>query len=187
MTPKCDVLVSVGATKHLLTAKTAMTGQTEIEQKLHTLNEFAPSGWALALHVHFTAATFILQTYDQKWRDYYTQNGLVMSDPIVKWGYENRGKLFWSDLESDDPADVLQAAADHGLGYGVVTSVGTDSGFSIGGFARNDRPYTDEEATKLEAATAEIHALTDNLKQLSPETAETLRKMAIEYTHPPTA
>ncbi|MEL6571412.1 MAG: autoinducer binding domain-containing protein [Pseudomonadota bacterium] len=164
-----------------------MTGPTEIEQKLLTLNDFAPSGWALALHVHFTAATFILQTYDQKWRDYYTQNGLVMSDPIVKWGYENRGRLFWDELRSEDPGNVLQAAADHGLVHGVVTSVGTDSGFSIGGFARDDRPYTDDEAKDLEAATAEIHTLTDNLKELSPETAETLRKLAIEYTHPPTA
>ncbi len=164
-----------------------MTGQDEIEQKLLTLNDYAPAGWALALHVHFTAATFILQTYDQKWRDYYTQNGLVMSDPIVKWGYEHRGYRFWDDLASDDPANVLQAAADHGLGYGIVTSVGTDNGFSIGGFARNDRPYTTDEAEMLEAATAEIHALTDNLKQLSPETAETMRRLAIEYTHPPSA
>ena len=161
-----------------------MTGQDEIEQKLIALNEFAPAGWALALHVHFTAATFILQTYDQKWRDYYTKNGFVMSDPIVKWGYENRGSTFWDDLTSDDPIGVLQAAADHGLGYGVVTSVGTDAGFSIGGFARNDRPYTAEEAEHVRVATEEIHELTNNLSELSPDTAEAMRRLAIEYTHP---
>ncbi|MEL6640294.1 MAG: autoinducer binding domain-containing protein [Pseudomonadota bacterium] len=164
-----------------------MTGQLEIEQKLVELKDYAPAGWALALHVHFTAATFILQTYDQKWRDYYTKNGLVMSDPIVKWGYENRGALFWDDLASEDAGGVLKAAADHGLGYGVVTSVGTEGGFSIGGFARNDRPYTDEEAEFLRGATQEIHDLTDNLKELSPETAEAMRRLAIEYTHPPSA
>ncbi len=164
-----------------------MAGQSEIEKKLVALNELAPAGWALALHVHFTAATFILQTYSQEWRDYYTKNGLVMSDPIVRWGFENRGYEFWSEIAKDDPGGVLKAAADHGLGYGIVTSVGTNESFSIGGFARNDRPYTAEEAAGLEAASLEIHNLTNNLKQLSPETAEAMRRLAIEYTHPPSA
>ena len=164
-----------------------MPGQNEIEKKLIALTELAPAGWALALHVHFTAATFILQTYPREWRDYYTKNGLVMRDPIVKWGFETRGHEYWSVLAEDDPGGVLQAAADHGMGYGVVTSVGNDDTFSIGGFARNDRPYTTEEANALEAATLEIHDLTNNLKQLSPETAEAMRRLAIEYTHPSSA
>lgn len=161
-----------------------MDGRSEIDSKLIALTEIAPAGWALALHVHFTAASFILQTYPQKWRDYYTKNGLVMSDPIVRWGFENRGYEHWNIIAKDDPANVLKAAADHGLGYGVVTSVGTEESFSIGGFARNDRPYTTEEAQGLVKATHEIHDLTNNLKELSPETAEAMRRLAIEYTHP---
>lgn len=161
-----------------------MAGQTEIEKKLVALNELAPAGWALALHVHFTAATFILQTYSQEWRDYYTKNGLVMSDPIVLWGFENRGVEHWSEIAKNDPAGVLQAAADHGLGHGVVTSVGAAESFSIGGFARNDRPYSEVEAETLRVATLEIHDLANNLKELSPETADQLRQLSILYTHP---
>lgn len=162
----------------------SMTKQTLIKKNLVVLKDKAPAGYALALHVHFTAPTFLLQTYDRKWLEYYSKQGLVMTDPIVRWGFENRGYKFWADLEADDPAGVLKAAADHGLGYGVVCSVGTDTSFSIGGFARNDRAYTEQEADELSAIMEEVHGLTDNLKVLSPETAAELTKLSIEYTHP---
>ena len=161
-----------------------MTKQSIIKDRLVTLKEKAPAGYALALHVHFTAPTFLLQTYDRKWLEYYSKQGLVMTDPIVRWAFENRGRRFWSDLASDDPANVLQAAADHGLAHGVVCSVGNDHSFSIGGFARNDRAYTEAEADELSAFMEEVHDLTNNLKVLSPETAAELTKLSIEYTHP---
>lgn len=161
-----------------------MTKQMLIKDHLVLLKDKATAGYALALHVHFTAPTFLLQTYDRKWLDYYSKQGLVMTDPIVRWAFENRGRKFWSELEDDDPAKVLRAAADHGLGYGVVCSVGTNKSFSIGGFARNDRAYTEQEADELSARMEEIHNLTDNLKVLSPETAAELTKLSIEYTHP---
>lgn len=161
-----------------------MTDQAIIQEKLVHLKTLAPKGYALALHVKFTAPTFLLQTYDRKWLDYYSQNSFVISDPIVRWGFENRGALLWADLVDEDDAGVIQAASDHGLKHGVVAAVENENGFSIGGFARDDRPYTAEEAEALRAFLDEIHNLTDQMKELSPETAEQLRELSIHYTHP---
>ena len=161
-----------------------MPAPDAIQQKLSDLKELAPAGYALAMHVHFTAPTFLFQTYDRRWLDHYSQMGFVMTDPIVRWGFENRGYRFWCDFADEDPAGVLQAASDHGLKYGVVTSVGTEKTFSIGGFARGDRPFSEEEAENLYRSTGDVHEMTNNLKVLSPETADALRKLSIEVTHP---
>ena len=99
-----------------------MADQDTIQDKLGKLKEAAPAGYALAMHVRFTAPTFLFQTYDRKWLDYYSQNGLVMSDPTVHWGFENRGFVLWSDLVASDTAKVMEQAATYGLNYGVTCS-----------------------------------------------------------------
>lgn len=161
-----------------------MTDHDIIQEKLVHLKTRAPKGFALALHVKFTAPTFLFQTYDQKWLDYYSENSVVIQDPIVRWGFENRGALLWSDLVDQDDAGVIQAAADHGLKHGVVAAVENENGFSIGGFARDDRPYTPEEAAELRDLLDEIHNLTDQMKELSPEMAGKLHALSINFTRP---
>lgn len=165
----------------------AMTGTKIIEQKLVALKAMADAGYAIALHVEFTAPSLLFQTYDRKWLDYYSQNGLVMSDPTVHWGFENRGHVSWSALKANDPQDVLSQAAKFGLNHGVTCSVGEEAQPSIGSFARSDRPFETAEAEELVASLQELHELTNNIKELSPETSDALRRLAIEYTHPPTA
>ncbi len=161
-----------------------MTGQDVIQDKLVALKNLAPAGYAVALHVHFTAPTFLFQTYDREWLEYYSKKGLVMTDPTVHWGFENRGAVDWADLAESDTQGVMTEAANYGLKFGMTCSFGDESRPSIGSFARGDRAFNPDEAQELGQHLADLHALTDNLKVLSPETAEALRKLSIEYTHP---
>jgi len=95
-----------------------MTDHDIIQEKLVHLKTRAPKGFALALHVKFTAPTFLFQS------------------------------------------------------------------FSIGGFARDDRPYTPEETAELRDLLDEIHNLTDQMKELSPEMAGKLHALSINFTRP---
>lgn len=161
-----------------------MSGQAEIKSKLVALQEKVPAGYALAFHVRFTTPTFLFQTYDRKWLEHYSQHGYVMSDPTVHWGFENRGTCNWEDLKSNDPANVLVAAAEHGLNYGISWAIGDETSQSLGSFARSDRQFTDEEKAELIEIVTELHDLTNNLEALSPETADALKELSILYTHP---
>lgn len=161
-----------------------MADQVEIKAKLASLQALAPDGYALAFHVRFTTPTFLFQTYDRKWLDHYTQEGYVMSDPAVHWGFENTGVVDWDQLRDKDPANVLVAAAEHGLRYGISWAVGDDAGQSLGSFARSDRKFTQGEIDQIVAIVTDLHVLTHNLQALSPDTAATLKEMSILYTHP---
>lgn len=161
-----------------------MTDQLMVKDKLADLQALAPAGYAIAMHVRFTTPTFLFQTYDRKWLDYYSQKGLVMSDPTVAWGFENRGVKDWADLAGNDPNGVLKAAKEHGLTYGITCSIGSEASPSFGSFSRADRAFQPDEVTTLSAAMAQLHTATDNIKVLSPETGAALREMSIHYTHP---
>lgn len=156
--------------------------QLEISEVLGELNKMAPSGYALGFHIQYTTTKFMFQTYPKDWLDYYSQNGLVMSDPIVAWCFENTGYTRWSDL--DDPAGVLVKAADYGLKYGVVCAIEIGGTRSMAGFARSDREFADEEITKLTDSFKDLHNNTADQAKLSPETIQQLKKMSILVTHP---
>ena len=122
-----------------------MSAQLEIRHILGDLMDTATAGFALAFHVRFTTPSFLFQTYPKDWLDYYSQNGLVMSDPTVAWGFENTGAIGWSDLTASDSAGVLAKAAEFGLKHGATCATGSDESRSIGSFARADRDFTDAE------------------------------------------
>lgn len=161
-----------------------MLGQTEIQEKLVELQALTPTGYALAFHVRFTTPTFLFQTYDRNWLEHYSQHGYVMSDPTVHWGFENRGVCDWEDLKDNDPANVLVAAAEHGLKFGISWAIGDESSHSLGSFARSDRKFSADEISNLIAIVTELHNLTNNLQALSPVTAAALKELSISYTHP---
>lgn len=161
-----------------------MTGQDEIKALLVNLKKEAPAGYAVALHIKFTTPTFLFQTYTKDWLDYYSQNGLVMSDPTVLWGFENIGQAKWWDLAAQDHAGVMKKAAEYGLKYGLTCACETGSSRSIGSFAHSDHDFTEKQAAILSAKLDQLHAATADLKTLAPETAEALRMLTINVTHP---
>lgn len=158
------------------------SAQFEISETLGKLHKLAPGGYALGFHLEYTTPKFVFQTYPKAWLDHYSRNGLIMMDPMVAWGFENIGTQRWSSL--DDSAGVLEMAGNYGMKYGVVIVTASDDSRSIGGFARSDREFTDEEIAELEADVIAIHEDTADTAKLDPETVEHLKKMSIMVTHP---
>lgn len=156
--------------------------QFKISETLGGLNTLAPAGYALGLHIAYTTPKFMFQTYPKAWLDYYSSNGLIMSDPMVVWGFENAGAQRWSQL--DDPAGVMQKAKDFGMKSGVVVTASSGDSRSICGFANAEREFTDEEIAQLQADVSTLHENTADTAQLDHETVEQLKKMSIMVTHP---
>src|SRR5690606_5418042 len=73
---------------------------------------------------------------------------------------QNRGALRWSVLDLPDPANVMTAAARHGLRFGAAVAV-SDPDLkgqrSVGWFARSDREFADAELEELLAEGERLH------------------------------
>ncbi len=156
--------------------------QFKISETLGELNKLAPTGYALGIHIEYTTPKFMFQTYPKAWLDYYSSNGLVMSDPMVAWAFQEVGSKRWSDL--DDPAGVMEKAAEHGMTYGVVVSAASEDSRTICGFAKAESEFTDEEIAAIEEHVRSIHDNTADTAQLDHDTVEQLKKMSIMVTHP---
>ncbi len=156
--------------------------QVEISEVLGELNGMAPAGYAVGVHIQYTTTKFLFQTYKKEWLDHYSRNGLVMSDPIVAWCFENTGHCRWSDL--DDPGGVLKSAAEHGMKFGVVMAIELGGSRSMAGFARNDHEFTDAEIDTITQHFENLHMSTADEAQLSAETIQQLKNMSILVTHP---
>lgn len=161
-----------------------MQDQSLIIHAVEKLRALAPSGFAMAFHIRFTTATFLFQTYPKDWSDVYSQNGYVMQDPTVMWGFTDLGHKRWSDMLADDPAGMITKAAEHGMRYGFTLAGERDGSRSIASFTRDDRDYTDAEIAEISATFDNLQDVTRNLDNLSPETHEALRQMSVNYTHP---
>lgn len=160
-----------------------MTDQPEIRNTLAELKKIATGGFAIAFHIRYTTPTFLFQTYSKEWLDYYSQNGLVLSDPTVAWGFENTGAIDWSELAATDTAGVLAKAAEFGLKFGSTCAIEDGADRSIGSFARADRAFSAEELALLTGYIESLHAATADIKTLSPELASELRMMSVQFTH----
>ena len=128
-----------------------------VELGLARLKRLAPSGFALGLHIRFASAHIMVQTYDIAWVERYTSRGYMLCDPLISWGFSTNGTVRWSALNFPDPHNVLGQAAAFGLKYGVAVSHGPTSSRSIGGFARDDREFTDEEIERIRDTVRLLH------------------------------
>ena len=160
-----------------------MKTNDDILDALKTLDALAPLGYAIALHIIYTAPRFLFQTYDEAWMKYYSANGLVLKDPTVLWGFENTGTTRWSDLTDRDPDGVLDMAREHGLAYGFTFASRDEEMPSIASFARSDREFTDQEIAEISAIVDEVRRKTARLDSLTPEQCEALRQLSISFTH----
>ena len=161
-----------------------MQDQSLIIRAVEQLRAYAPSGFAMAFHIRFTTATFLFQTYPKDWSHVYSQNGYVMQDPTVMWGFTDVGHKRWSELAKDDAAGMIAKAAEHGMRFGFTLAGDRDGSRSIASFTRNDRDFTDAEITEIAQIFDKLQDVTLNLGDLAPETHEALHKMSVEYTHP---
>jgi LuxR family transcriptional regulator len=146
--------------------------------------EFAPTGYAAALHINFTTPDFLFQTYPADWLAIYSQKGFVMQDPTVLWGFENLGTVRWSDLTRNDHAGVMKEATKFGMKYGLTVAVEQGGSRSIASLSRKDREFTDVELALATEMISNLHNLTAQARTLTSETREILRQQSIQFTHP---
>lgn len=160
-----------------------MSNRASIAALLHDMDRFSPAGFAIALHITFSAPRYMFQTYAQRWLDRYNAGGLLLRDPVVQWGMQNLGRTRWSDLEGLDREHVFDEARNFGLMNGAAISVYGDGTRSIGGFARADREYEDAELSEMEDLLRKIHEKTATLQELSESDREALTALSIRLTH----
>jgi LuxR family transcriptional regulator len=125
------------------------------------LNELAPAGHYIALRVGFAFPLEERNALPPDWVTFYTQQRFMMHDPIIRWIYSNVGAIRWSQIELDDPKNVIALGREHGLSYGVAVSCfdeSSDGQRSFGTFARSDREFTDTEIVRLAETVARLHA-----------------------------
>jgi len=146
--------------------------------------EFAPTGYADALHINFTTPDFLFQTYPADWLAIYSQKGFVMKDPTVLWGFEDLGTVRWSDLIRNDHAGVMKEATKFGMKYGLTVAVEQGGSRSIASLSRKDREFTDVELALATEMISNLHNLTAQARTLTSETREILRQQSIQFTHP---
>jgi len=160
-----------------------MTDTQGLDQGLARLSDLSPKGYALGLHIRYAAAHLMFQTYDPRWTETYTENGYMLADPTVFWGFGNEGARRWSEVGLPDQHGILDQARSFGLNYGVVVSCGPISSRTIGGFAREDREFTDDEINVIQAVVRALHNASTPPDQLTPAQRMALRLIAKGSRH----
>ncbi|TYB80711.1 helix-turn-helix transcriptional regulator [Maritimibacter fusiformis] len=160
-----------------------MTDTARLDRGLAQLSDLSPKGYALALHIRFASAHMMLQTYDPRWTEIYTERGYMLADPMVFWGFGHEGAIRWSEVNLPDPHDIWTQAREFGLLYGVAVSCGPTSSRTIGGFARDDREFTDDEIAELERIVKKLHAESTPPEKLTPAQRMALRLVATGRRH----
>ncbi|HHS94249.1 MAG TPA: LuxR family transcriptional regulator [Rhodobacterales bacterium] len=160
-----------------------MTDSLGLDRGLAKLSDLAPKGYALGLHIRFSSAHLMIQTYDPRWAEIYTERGYMLADPTVFWGFGNDGAKRWSEIDLPDPHGILDQAGAFGLTYGIVVAHGPTSSRTIGGFARGDREYLDSEMDEIIEIVARLHDTATPPEQLTPAQRMALRLIAKGKRH----
>ncbi|KFE35658.1 autoinducer binding domain-containing protein [Thioclava atlantica] len=147
-----------------------------MRQGLQRLSEISDWKFALGLHIRFANPTLLYQTYPQSWVDYYSENGLVFVDPAVQWAIAHTGICDWSDLADQDESNVLGQAAEFGLRYGKVISIGKESR-SFGFFAHPSKEIGRAETEEARALIEELHEMTNGVALMSEKELAPLREL----------
>ena len=145
-----------------------MTLTDQIRAQLDRLTAQGDWRFAVGLVIRFNKPTLMYQTYPQAWLDHYARNGLLFSDPILKWGMENFGICDWGALKAQDAAGVMERAATFGLVHGIVVSTGNEVSRSVGFFAHAQRPITPEETALAKEVVERLHELSLTIADTDP-------------------
>ncbi|SDZ53070.1 LuxR family transcriptional regulator [Jannaschia faecimaris] len=150
---------------------------------LQNLEEFAPVGYTVGVHIRFASPMYMRSTYPQAWQDLYSTNNYALRDPLVFWGISKTGVIRWSDINLPDPFGVMIKAAKHGLIYGAVASCGKITSRTIVGVSRDDREFTDSEMRGVAAIADALHEVTEPPTDLTPAMIEALRLVGEGFRH----
>lgn len=148
------------------------------DRELRALDKLAPKGYNIGLHIRFTSPLMTFQTYDPEWLSHYTEQGYVLRDPMVAWGFSTTGATRWSNENIPDPFGILEDAARHGLRFGVTISWGPITSRTIASVARADREFEDAEIDRIEALVRRLHDMTEPPQELTKAQIEALKCIA---------
>lgn len=160
-----------------------MFERATIERELRILDDLAPAGYFVGLHIRFAAPLITFQTYDSAWVDRYTEQAYAMRDPMTAWGFSTEGAARWSEIDIPDPFGIMKEAAEYGLRYGLQISCGPISSRTIAALAHGEREFTDSERDKAVRAVERMHELTEPPERLTRAQVEALRLVAAGDRH----
>ncbi len=112
------------------------------------------------------------------WQEAYTTGRYALRDPMVFWAIGAAGATRWSEIRLPDPFGVLRKAAEHGLRFGAMISVGTIASRTLVGIARGDREFDDAEIAEARGLAQRLHELSEPPVGLTPPLMEALRAAA---------
>ncbi|MCC5975405.1 MAG: LuxR family transcriptional regulator [Rubellimicrobium sp.] len=124
------------------------------------LASIASGGYYVALRVGFAFPMEEVNALPPAWVEHYTIHRYMMSDPVIRWVYSNTGSIRWSEIDTDDPKQVLRQARMFGLRYGLAVAVfdGNKAGQrSFGSFVRPDREFDDDEISIIASELERLH------------------------------
>ena len=148
-----------------------------IAKLLGRLTALCDSGFALAVHIRYTRPTLLYQTYSQEWADHYSENGYMLSDPVVHWGLTHTGRVEWNTLTDQDPAGVIAAAVSFGLTNGWTYAVGPASTRTIAGLPKSGVPFSAAEVAEIIRIVDSIHELTEGFDNFPAALQNALRTL----------
>jgi LuxR family transcriptional regulator len=155
-----------------------MSDKKAIAVLLERLDQLAPMGYTVGLHIRFATPLIYKSSYPTAWVDHYNSNSYYLRDPLVFWGVGVAGTIRWSDIPLPDPFGVMKKAASHGLNYGAVSSYGPITSRSIVGIGRSDREFDDSELGQLRELTIQLHIEAKPPSELTKAQVEALQCVA---------
>jgi LuxR family transcriptional regulator len=150
----------------------------QIGKNLGQLGAFCDTGFALAVHIRFTSPSLLYRTYGSDWIEFYSAQGFMLQDPVVRWGLAHQGSVTWGALGSTDPAGVIAASVAHGLTNGWTYSTGPANSRTLSGFTKSGAAFSDDEMDQIRAIVKKIHDLTEGIEHFSAADLTTLRALA---------
>ncbi len=142
------------------------------------LNELAPSGFSIQVHIRSALPLLNQQTFSKEWMDHYKRSAFALRDPIIAWGLSTSGTTRWSDIEIPDPFDIFGQFASFGMPYGMAVSCGPTESKTIAMAARQDREFDTREIGEFERLVLQLHRTIEPPKALTTAQIEALRCIA---------
>ncbi len=129
-------------------------------EKTVGFQDIAPSGYYLAVRVGFAFPVLEENKLPEEWVKIYTEQGFMLSDPVMKWVYAHTGAIRWSEMALEDPRAILEQARKYRLNYGVAIShmdPDQEGLRSFAWFAHPQREFTDVEIEHLQQQIVSLH------------------------------
>lgn len=155
-----------------------MSEKKAIAVLLERLDQLAPMGYTVGLHIRFATPLIYKSSYPTAWVDHYNSHSYYLRDPLVFWGVGVEGTTRWSSIPLPDPFGVMKKAANHGLNFGAVSSYGPITSRSIVGISRSDREFDDNELGQLRELTIQLHIEAKPPSELTKAQIEALQCLA---------